>query len=251
MKGNQCWRYTHFPLNHDYGRKSSQNGFIFPQFEFHHPVLEIDIWKFRSLLPAQLQEIFVDPILKEQKKHQPSGPRNTSKVALSENSQTSGWRHSNKVKVQGATGSNKDGEKKNCTRQILSNQKMHLRFRQYISQIKKTKRPMLGDSILIADLCESTKKDSDTELKEQRNSSSASFPEDQDIFNGPSLATLNIAISTVFWGLSYGIMHNALPSLSVWHHLFSLSLIHDFRCHIRRSSFSVWTKKHGQNALLT
>ena len=63
---------------------------------------------------------------------------------------------------------------------------------------------MLGDSILIADLCESTKKDSDTELKEQRNSSSASFPEDLAIFNGPSLATLNIAISTLFWGLSYG-----------------------------------------------
>ena len=42
------------------------------------------------------------------------------------------------------------------------------------------------------------KKNFDTELKEQRNSSSASFLEDLDIFNGPSLATLNIAISTQF-----------------------------------------------------
>lgn len=150
------------------------------------------------------------------------GPRNTSKVALSENFQTSGWRHSNKVKVQGATGSNKDGEKK-----LYTTNPVEPKNAPAVSTInfsnKKTKRPTLGDSILIADLCESTKKDSDTELKEQRNSSSASFPEDLDIFKGPSLATLNIAISTLFWGLSYGIMHNTLPSLSVWHHLFSHS----------------------------
>ena len=25
MKGNQCWRYTHFPLNHDCGRKGNDS----------------------------------------------------------------------------------------------------------------------------------------------------------------------------------------------------------------------------------
>ena len=100
--------------------------------------------------------------------------------------------------MQGATGSNKDGEKKTVHDKSCRTKKCTCGFDNKFLKRKKTKRPMLGDSILIADLCESTKKDSDTELKEQRNSSSASFPEDLAIFNGPSLATLNIAISTLF-----------------------------------------------------
>ena len=36
MKGNSYWRYTHFPLNHDYGRK----GIPYQHDYKHHP-----IWK--------------------------------------------------------------------------------------------------------------------------------------------------------------------------------------------------------------
>lgn len=100
--------------------------------------------------------ILVDPILKEQNIN--LGPRNTSKVALSENSQTFSWRHSNKVKVQGATGSNKDGEKKTVHDKSCRTKKCTCGFDNKFLKQKKTKRPTLGDSILIADLCESTKK---------------------------------------------------------------------------------------------